>query len=248
MNFREKKSFYYKKNRLQQLKCFYYTALLGQPTKAAEAIGVTQAAVSMQIKSLESDFGNLLFERKNKKLSLTNEGKTLYEIITPHLLAIEGVVEMFQNKKSEEKNNEIIIAANHVSISYIIPKALYQMQIENPNVKFKIKNLSWSDGLKRLLNDEVDFLIYPRQENKIPIECDFFPIATYKPILLINNDHELAKKKSLSLSEISNLNLIRIDPELITLPAFEEIIDANNLKTNIEFENGDWEILKKFVT
>ena len=39
----EKQGFYYKKNR-QQLKCFYCTALLVQPTKAAETIGITQSS------------------------------------------------------------------------------------------------------------------------------------------------------------------------------------------------------------
>ncbi len=40
---------------------------------------------------------------------------------------------------------------------------------------------------------------------------------------------------------------MRIDPKLITLPGFEEIIKAHGLKSSFEFEMSDWEILKKFV-
>lgn len=240
-------SFYYKKNRLQQLKCFYYTALLGQPTKAASTLGITQSAVSMQVKSLESDFKTLLFHRKQKKLSLTYKGKILYDIITPHIQAIENVIDIFNKQVEYNENNVINIAANHVSISYILPEYLCKMQSYNNNIKFKIKNIAWSEGIQKLLEGELEFAVYPCQTNKVPSECEFFPIKISQPILLLEANHPLAKRTDVSLSEISNYNLIRIDKELITLPAFEEIINAHNLKTNTEFENADWEILKKFV-
>ena len=81
----------------------YYTALLGQPTKAAETIGISQSAVSMQIKSLEYDLNNQLFNRHKKKLTLTKEGTNLYEIITPHLQAIENVIDLFNQNQTKTK-------------------------------------------------------------------------------------------------------------------------------------------------
>ncbi len=47
--------------------------------------------------------------------------------------------------------------------------------------------------------------------------------------------------------DVASFELVRIDPKLITLPAFEEIIKVHGLKTSFEFEMSDWEILKKFV-
>jgi DNA-binding transcriptional LysR family regulator len=243
----DNQGFYYKKNRLQQLKCFYYTALLGQPTKAAETIGITQSAVSMQIKSLEYDLNNQLFTRHKKKLTLTKEGNDLYKIITPHLQAIENIIDLFNNNQEEQKNNLIRIAANHVSISYILPNTIKQTQEFNKKIKFNIQNINKTEGFEQLLKNEVDMLLYPYQKHEIPLECEFYPVKTFQPILLVRKDDPIATNSDLKLSDISNQNLVRIDPNLITLPGFEDVIKNNNLSTNIEFKNGDWEILKKFV-
>jgi DNA-binding transcriptional LysR family regulator len=82
---------------------------------------------------------------------------------------------------------------------------------------------------------------------EVPQDLEFIPIAKYQPILLVRKDHVLAKKKTITLEDVAKFELVRIDPHLITLPAFEEVIRAHGLKTNIEFEMSDWEILKKFV-
>jgi len=49
------KQFYYKKNRLQQLKGFYYTVRYGSPSKAAVKMNLVQSSLTMQIQSLERD-------------------------------------------------------------------------------------------------------------------------------------------------------------------------------------------------
>jgi len=89
--------------------------------------------------------------------------------------------------------------------------------------------------------------IYPMNRGEVPEELEFTPIIKYQPILLVKKDHPLALKKNLTLADVSKFELVRIDPHLITLPAFEEIIKAHGLISSIEFEMSDWEILKKFV-
>jgi DNA-binding transcriptional LysR family regulator len=239
--------FYYKKNRLQQLKGFYYTALLGSPTKAAEKMFLSQAAISMQITSLEKDLRIDLFTRKNNKLILTKEGKMLYEIAVPHIQGLEQVSNLFNKKLQQTKENIINIAANHVSISYILPKYIRKLKNEYKNIKLKICNISKGEALTRLINNEIDMIVYPFEVKDIPQECNFIPIIKYQPSLVLNRDHPLASKKNVSLSDVAQYELIRIDPHLITLPAFEELVMAHKLQSNIEFEQGDWEILKKFV-
>ena len=64
---------------------------------------------------------------------------------------------------------------------------------------------------------------------------------------MIPTDHPLVKKKNLTLHDVKEYELIRIDPHLITVPLFEETIKQYGLRTNITFENGDWEILKHLV-
>jgi DNA-binding transcriptional LysR family regulator len=171
----------------------------------------------------------------------------LYPYCISYLQQMDSLFENFTEYVKTQNINIVDIAANHVGISYILPKYIKSFKNSNPDTRLKIRNLSKNDCIKRLLNDEIDMFIYPMRTDEIPNEFEFFPIVKYQPILLINKNHPLAKKKRVTMPDIAKFELVRIDPNLITLPSFEEIIKAHNVKTLIEFEMSDWEILKKFV-
>ncbi len=241
------KQFYYKRNRIQQLKGFYHSAQTGSISKAAKKMGLTQAAVTLQIQSLERDIGVDLFKREGQKIKLTEAGKNLYLQSAYYIQGIDDLFESFIKYTSGKKLNIINIAANHVGISYILPKYIKKFKDAHSSVKFQIRNLSKSECIERLLSDEIDMFIYPMRPEEIPDEFEFFPIVKYQPILLTRKDHPLAKKKKITLADVAKYELVRIDPKLITLPAFEELLKVHNIRSNIEFEMSDWEILKKFV-
>lgn len=241
------KQFYYKNNRIQQLKGFYHSVQTGSISKAAEKMGLTQAAVSLQIQSLERDIGMKVFCREGQKIKLTESGKKLYAESAHYIQGIDDLFENFINSTNKQKSNIVDIASNHVGISYILPKYIKKFKDTHPEVKFKIRNLPRDECVKRILNDEIDMFLYPAAANEVPDELEFFSIVKYQPILLTQKNHPLAKKKKITLKDISKYELVRIDPKLITLPAFEELLKANNIQSNIEFEMSDWEILKKFV-
>jgi DNA-binding transcriptional LysR family regulator len=241
------KQFYYKRNRIQQLKGFYYAVQNRSISKAAKKMGLTQSAVTLQIQSLERDLGVKLFIRDKQKIILTPEARTLYAQSAHYICGLDELFESFIKNVRGKNSNIIDIASNHAGISYILPKYIKEFHEENPSTKFKIRNLSLDEGLRRLVNDEIDMFIYPMIKDEIPEYLDFTPIVQYQPILLTKATHPLAKKKDLTLKDVSKFELVRIDPKLITLPAFEEIIKAHELHTSFEFEMSDWEILKKFV-
>ncbi len=239
--------FFYKQNRIQQLKGFYYTVRTGSVSGAAKKIGLTQAAITLQVQSLERDLGIKLFKRDGKKITLTELGKIFYIQSSHYVHGIEDLFEGFSQFIKTKQDNIVGIASNHAGISYILPRYIKKFKTDNPSIKFKIQNLSKDECVKRLLNDEIDMFIYPINAGEVPSELDFFPIAKYQPISLVKKDHFLAKKKNLTLADIAKFELVRIDPHLITLPAFEELIKVHKLRSNIEFEMSDWEIIKKFV-
>lgn len=240
------KQFYYKKNRIQQLKGFYHTAQLGSVSKAAEKMGLTQSAVTLQIQSLERDIGFTLFYRDKQKIKLTSDGKLLYLQSVYYIQGIDDLFESFSTFISDKKKNIIDIASNHAGISYILPKYIKKFKELDSKVRFKIRNLPKEDSISMALDNKIDFFIYPKTQDPID-ELDFYSIVKYKPILLSHKDHPLSKKKRVTLNDISKHELLRIDSKFITLPAFEELLKAHNIRSNIDLEMSDWEILKKFV-
>lgn len=237
--------FYYKKNRLQQLRGFYYAAQIGNVSKAAEQMSLTQSTVSLQIQSLERDLKVQLFDRSKKKFSLTPDGETLYKIAVPLIQGIDGLYEHFHDARDEQEQSTVDIAAHHIAISYLLPEYLKTFTKTHPKVEITIRNISRQEALERLKNNEIDIMLYPTAD--IPDECNFKPSFSYQPTLIMHKDNPLAQQENISLEDIAKHNLIRIDQKLITLPLFEEAYKTYNWGSNIKLEAGHWEMLKHFI-
>jgi len=69
--------------RYVQLRAFYSVARLGGFSRAAEAIGLTQPALSDQVRNLEQQYDLLLFNRRRKQVTLTDAGQRLFDILVP---------------------------------------------------------------------------------------------------------------------------------------------------------------------
>jgi len=237
--------FLYKKNILQQLKGFYYTARHRSVSQAAKAMNLTQSTVTLQIQSLERDLGFQLLKRDSKPLSLTKEGEEFYQIACPLMQEFESVVGKFLNRKKEKEQKKIDIAMHHVAISYLMPFVVAKLKKIHPQAKVMIRNIAPSDAMKRLKEGKIDLAFYPNSPRDAEIK--HAEIIAYDPVLIINKRHPLAKKSIGSLSDLAEFDLIRIDQNLITLPLFEEAVRTHKIKGSVEFENGNWEMLKHFV-
>src|SRR3546814_4866631 len=93
--------FTYKGDRLKPLRAFCQTARLGSVSRAAEALFVSQPAVTQQLQALERELGVRLFERSGRRLVPTREGETLYELARPLVEGIDGL------GRSEEHTSEL---------------------------------------------------------------------------------------------------------------------------------------------
>ncbi len=239
------KQFYYKRNIIQQLKGFYYAAQIGSISKAAKKMGLTQAAVTLQIQSLERDLNLQLFNRNSKPLSLTDEGVDFYKIACPLIQEFESVVDKFLKERNRIEEKTINIAVHHIAISYLMPKIVASFKKLYPESKIVIKNISLDDATQRIKDNKIDLAFYPA--SKHDPEIKYVDAVSYDPILIMHKNHHFAKREIESLSDLKKLDLIKIDRNLITLPLFEEVVKKYNLKGSVEFENGNWEMLKHFV-
>ena len=207
-------------------------------------MGLTQSTITLQIQSLERDLKTQLFDRSKKRIKLNKNGQMFYEMVSCHLNGIDSLYDQFANKKNYPQD-QISIAVNYAAISHLLPPFIKKFQDQNPNVTISIKNITFEDALKRLQEDEVDFILYPN----INPSAEFYSriCFAYDPILIMHKNHPLTKKKDIKLQDISKYNVVRIDKRLISLPLFEKMFEELKFKTNIDFENGSWEMVKNFV-
>ena len=106
---------------LNSLKFFYFVATFGSVTLAAEKLFVTQSAVSKQIKNLEENIGIALFQRSNKQLILTQEGKLLLSCCQKIFSQLE-ICLIDLNQKNAEKNQLVLSCEPTIAMKWLIPR------------------------------------------------------------------------------------------------------------------------------
>jgi DNA-binding transcriptional LysR family regulator len=238
-------NFFYKNNRLQQMRGFYYAVRSQNISHAAKELELSQSTISLQIKSLEDDLGIKLLDRGNKDIFLTKDGEEFYEMACPLIQEFESIAKNFQLKKTSEKRHNIKIAVHHVAISYLMPKVIANFRKIYPEINIILQNVSPNEAIDRIIKEESDIAIFPNLQ-KAP-ELELIEVASYKPILIMSKNNPLKDFEIKSLQDLKRYNLIRIDKNLITLPLFEEAFKTYGYEGSIEFENGNWEMLTKLV-
>ncbi|MBC77563.1 MAG: hypothetical protein CME64_16280 [Halobacteriovoraceae bacterium] len=129
----------------------------GSIAKASEKLLVGQPALSHQLKQLEESLGVLLFERKNRKLSLTDAGKKALVYAEEIFNKGEEFLDSFQSKTYSHKRLRIGALAG-------IPKAMVSKLVEfaleqDPDINILTFEAEWEDLSKKLQSHELDIVL-----------------------------------------------------------------------------------------
>lgn len=234
-------NFYYKHNRLQQLRGFCFAAQYGNISHAAKSMGLAHTSVSLQIKALEEDIGCVLFKRQGPKIRLTEEGAKLLEMAQPLVDSIHNLYEQFHHEVSVKINSELHIAANASGKNFLLPRILRDYLELYPSIKAVVHYVEHHEAMKLLEKGAADIAILARHDHQpFPKACEYIPIFYCKPCLITLPDHPLAGRKNLLVSEISRYPLALPTKELQVIPNLRETFDAIGKKpTRIEFTNSD---------
>lgn len=239
--------FFYKRARIQQFRGFCSAAQFGI-REAARRMNIEPSTVSIQVKALEDDLGVTLFNRSSdNKIVLTEDGIRLYERLIPIIQGLDCVLDDFLTEK-KVKHEDIILGGHRTVLYYLIPHCVDMFYKEKGNnaTKFILHNVSFEDGLQKLLNEEVDIVLHPYEQ--VPPRVTVQSVLELHSCILMHKDNPLALKPDhlINFSDLNNQSLIMIDDEKI-LPYFAKTVKAHNLCPKIEFVNGDWELVRNFV-
>lgn len=163
---------------LDLYKSFLAVAKNKSMTKAAQELLISQPAISKSIKTLEDQMGVLLFNRSNKGLELTKEGKMLYDRISVAMnLILNAQTELSFYKDLEE--GEVKIGVSSVLSKCLLTDTLKSFTTKYPNIKISITNGLVDDLIEKLNLGKLDFVIYNDKEVKYNAETETLKDFSY---------------------------------------------------------------------
>ncbi|MBF0218007.1 MAG: LysR family transcriptional regulator [Gammaproteobacteria bacterium] len=236
---------YYKQDSLKKLRAFCHVVRLGNISRAADLLCLSQPSVTLQIQALERDLKLTLFERRGPSIHLTPEGDLFYRLASPLVDGIDRLPESFAAEYGSLESGQINIAAGESTILYILPDAITRFAKSYPGIKLKLHNVTGRDGMAMLRADEADFAVGSMLE--VPEDIDYRPSLSFAPYLITPLDHPLAGKTSLRLDEISPYGLILPPRHLSTWRLVDLVFTQHNASYQVALEAGGWEIVKKYV-
>ncbi len=236
----------YRHNRLKQLRGFCQAAKTGSISRAAEDLFLSQPSVSLQIMALEREFDATLFDRHGPKIHLTPEGELLFELAQPLVRGLEDLRDEFLSQRDSVERGRLDIAAGGSTLLYVLPPYVEAFAKAYPDVELKLHNVTGKAGLAQLRSGEADFAVGPLLET--PGDLSFYPIVSYDPMLITCLDHPLAKKKRLTLRDISRYPLILPPRNLSTWRMVEFVFAERQLPYEVRLEVGGWPVIKKYVS
>ncbi len=237
--------FAYKSDRLKPLRAFCQTVRLGSVSRAAEALFVSQPAITLQLQALERELGVVLFERSGRRLSPSREGQLLFDLAQPLVEGIDALEATFHDKVAGLDAGELNIAANSSTILYLLPRIVELFREQHPDVRLTLHNAITADGTDLLRADAVDLAVGSMMD--VPADLSYAPIYRFEPLLITPPDHPLAKKPRLELADISPYGLILPPKRQITYRLVDLVFQQHRVPYTVALEVGGWEVIKQYV-
>ncbi|WP_305805027.1 LysR family transcriptional regulator [Stenotrophomonas sp. YIM B06876] len=237
--------FSYKSDRLKPLRAFCQTVRLGSVSRAAEALFVSQPAVSLQLQALERELGVVLFERSGRRLAPSREGQLLYEMALPLVESLDGLPAGFRDKVRGLDAGELNIAANSSTILYLLPKIVANFRHRHPDVRLVLHNAISADGTDLLRSDAADLAVGSMLD--VPGDLTYAPAYRFEQVLITPPDHPLTRKPALTLEDLSPWPLILPPRRQVTWRLVDLVFQQHQVPYRVALEVGGWEVIKQYV-
>ena len=193
----------------RHLKHFVAVAELKHFTQAARELHIAQPALSMSIKKFEQQLGVELFRRDDRHVSLTNEGRVLYQHAKRVLQQIDDAKLAINELKGLEKG-EVRLGAPSMMGSYFFPQVLMAFKTHYPNLKITLVDAGTRSIRQMLLEGELDIGVIDGQNVPEDLETDY--LSEEEMVAVVGSEHGIANRESISFEEFFDHELVMFKP------------------------------------
>lgn len=218
---------------IKKYEAFVKVVELGSLTKAAQALGCTQSAVSHILNDLEEEFGFSLLQRGRGGVRLTENGARVLSPIRGILNYSEQLSQTVSSIRGLDTGAVRIGTVTSVAVHWL-PGILKEFGVAHPSIEFKLYNGDYGDVNRWLTEGSIDlgFLALPAEA-----DCECIPLVQDRLLAVLPRDHPMANLPRFPVSQVQHEHFISL-LESSDMDA-RSVLDAAGVTPNIRFTTKD---------
>lgn len=225
---------------IQQLRQFCILAEYENITSASKALFITQPALSMVLKNVETELGTPLFDRKGRNIYLNHFGKDFYNFAKRTLVDYDALLEKFHFPHQESEALRFCYSSAYIP-DYVLPA----FSADNPNIPITINEVKEKMIPHFILNEIYDIAISSLKcEDNIDqklISTNFF---RNRLLVSVPFNNPLASRKSLTLEALSGQKFFRLSKHGEFSDELDALAKSKGVQMNV-VQRVNYEIIKK---
>jgi len=194
---------------------------LGTLTEAANALYLTQSALSHAIKKLEAQLGIKIWSKEGRNLRLTQAGELILSLANRTLPQLEHTEHLLQQIAKGKRGSLRIGMECHPCYQWLLT-VVSPYLAQWPDVDLDVKQRFQFGGLGALFSHDIDALVTP--DPLFKKELTYVPVFDYELVLVTHNEHHLANKKYIEPQDLSSETLITYPVEVERLDIFSKFL------------------------
>lgn len=229
---------------LNQLRIFYFAVKCKSFSAAAEALYITQPAVTKQIQQLQATYGVKLLNRFGKKMVPTDAGEVLYDF-ADKIFQFESQAEESLRDFQQRKSGRLRIHASESFGAYYLPFIINLFRKKYPKIHISVNifpNQEIIENTVKLEND-MGFISYPIEHKKLLTQ----EILEDRLVLIVPPSHPFAKKKLLEPRKLEAQSIVMHEKGSASREIVDGFIKRHNVSVSVPLELSNNEAIKRAV-
>jgi Transcriptional regulator len=208
-------------------KVFYHVAKSLSFSEAADALFISQSAVSQSIKTLEKRLNQTLFIRSTKRVALTKEGELLLKHIEPAI----NLISRGENQLCADPQNgvQLRIGASDTICRYYLVPFLKNFHKKYPNIHIKVTNGTSLQCAKLLERNEVDIIVTNSPNPALNNMMQIIPVKEFRDIFIANKEAFPLADRAITLKELQEYPILMLDKRSTTSIFLHNLFLENSL-------------------
>jgi len=215
-------------------------------SRAAEALSLSQPAISHQLKALATAVGIPILEVVGRRVRLTQAGELLYEHARRILVEFEAAGTTLDELRGLKRGSLRLAGDTTVGI-YVLPDLLGAFRHEHPSVEVRLGVDNRQGLYDRLVANESDFVVSGRRWEDPPIPLIVRPFLANELIAIASPRHRLADRRRVTLAQLAAEPFIVREPGSGTRDTVEEAFGAVGLSVRPVMELASNGAIKRAV-